>query len=729
MVDRYLPQDTAVESPNGAYGTASRSFFTFATIRGILWRQRFIIIGAVALALLAALIITLLTRPIYQASSTVVYQPPGTSIIEGQDLEPYISTNEVARHMETLAGVVVSRSMAMSVVDNLNLYDSEELLGEMLEQGRPQNMTEEAWLDQRRNAAAGILRGGVSAQTPYDVRIMTINFASTDPRLAARIATGYADTFVQRGISDTSETNEFAREFLQKQIAEIREELRSREIENNSYARSNGLIAMPDPVGSEDGANSGQTQTLTATNLASINATFTQARVARIEAEERWRAVENVPAGRIPEVQASGAVQAQRAQLATMRGQLAELSQRYQDEYPPLQELRAQIETTQSQLQTTENEIKQSLRSAYRIALQQEQALGEEVSRVSDEALNEQDRRVQLSLLDREASALRDQLASLLARYNQLSAASTLQTSSLTKLDPASVPSSPSSPNLLRNLIAGLAAGLALAGGLAVLRETLDDKLYSIDDIETRIGVKALGQTPHITENLDDALENPFSILSEAYSSIRATLDYNVLRDGKEIIQITSAEVGEGKSTTSIALAQRYAAVGKKTLLVDMDLRRPALARRLGIAKNKSAGLIDALFKRAPLDSAIIKGADGGFDLLPISERPDSPISVLSSGLVPELLAQLRLKYDTIIVDSSPLLGLADAPMLARYVDAVLLIVEANRSRAAQTRATIRRLGEVGVEPAGIVLTKFKSLEAGQSYDYKYRYYEYKADD
>lgn len=730
FVDRLLPPETDF---SGAAPVAANnaqlapSVLSWQTLQGMAWRQRYVIAACLVVALVSALVVTLLAQPLYQASATVRYDPPGMEIIEGQTLGTYVSTNEVSREIATLASTVKSRSMALAVVDDLKLYDEPLLLGEMLTNGKPAGVSDEAWQQQRRDVAAAIIRGGLSVDTPFETRVMTLNLSAANPAVAARVVNGYARQFVQQDIVRGVEANSYAKQYLEEQIAEVRARLGNAETTSINYARRNRIIAAPAaPGGGEsEGASSGTAPTLTGSNLSNISGIYTQARAERIEAEQRWRAVANVPAAEIPEVQTNATVISLENELATKRGQLSDLRQRYQDDFPEVRQTMAQIASLEGDLGRARNQVKNGIRNAYQVALRQEQALQSEVGSVSNQALDEQSLRVQYSLIDRDVEALRDQLEALLTRYNQLTSASNLRTSTLTVLDEAQVPGAPYSPNIVRYMLIGLVAGIGSALALAILREILDHRIRSVEDVEQQLGLRALGQTPFMKGDITASLDDALLPVSEAYASIRATIDFVLAGSNRKVIQVTSGSEAEGKTTTVVALAARYAALGRKTLVIDMDLRRPSVAKAVGLAQRPAFGLLDVLQDHAMVPKAVVPGPVNNLDLLLVTERPENPALVLSSGLVHELIEYLRPRYDMILIDSAPVLGLADAPLLSRFVDATVFVIEANGSHVSQIKGSLRRLRAMSANIIGVTLTKYQAVTAGQNYSAAYRYYTY----
>lgn len=726
LVDRYLPPADA-----GGQGIGRSSYpptlFNLSMLRAILWRQRFVLAGIVSLALIAGLVATLMATPLYRAEAKLRVDSSTMNIVEGQELiDPYMPHTMMNEVLRTMKEVIESRNMALRVVDALSLHENPEFIGDLARDKSARTET------QRRNAAADVLRAGVLADLPPQAQIITISYTSPDPQIAARIANAYAETFMLDDINQSIEANAYARSYLEEQIDQVRKQLQEAENEAIAYARNNRIIGQPLASDSSSGGSSqgsiGTAPTLTAANLIEVNRQLTEARAARIAAEERWRAVANVPATQIAEVQQNSAIQALRTQLTDRSTRLAELRERYRNDYPPVRELQSEVQSLTQAINTMSAEVKAAIRSQYEIARGQEARLTQELARVSDASLAEQDRRVEFNQIDRRVVSLQTQLASLLDRYNQISAASNLRSSKIGLIDSATVPGAPFSPNLPRNMLIALVLGLAIAGMVAILREILDDKLRAVEDIESKLMLPALGQTPYTPDETAAELNNRFSPLSEAYASIRASLDYRLGKGEKLVVQLTSTQPGEGKSTSSAALSAKYAAVGRKVLLVDMDLRRPSIAGMFDRPRT-SVGVLDVLHGRVALEKAIFRHEPTNLDILPVGEIPAYPVEVLSSGLVPEFLEVAKARYDVIVIDSSPILGIADAPLLSRFVDAVVLVVEANRANARETRSTIRRLQDVNANIVGAILTKFRALEAGQAYNYQYRYYTYSKQD
>ena len=698
------------------------SRINIATIRGILFRQRWLIAGVLVAAIIGGVIWTLLATPMYEATAKVKLEPYGRYIVEGQDVDQGIVSSQIYDYISTQIEVIKSRSLAEVVAEEANLGTRYDLLGKDIDESRPPNLTDAQWLDEKEKIAAGILASSVVSTLPNDNWIIPIGFRSSNRVLAAEMANAYADAFVSFESRRTVSQNSYALTYLREQIDLTRERLQSAEEAANLYARNSGIV-----VDQAVAIEGGSTVTLTTSNLSGVNQRVAAATAARIAAEQRWRSLQNLPTSQLPEVQDSPVLQTLISERTSKRVELAELRQRYNDDFPQIRNLLSQLEVLDNQIERSSADIRSQVRNEFVIARNQEQALQAELASVTGDTLNEQDLRVQYGVLEREAQALRDQLKVLLDRYNQVDSAANVQTGAITKLDSATVPGAPYAPNMFQNMTLALVFGMALAAALAVLRETLDDRVRSIEEVEERMGLPLLGYTPHVQEpDLDGSGNDRFSALMEAYSSIRASIDFSLPRS-KNVLLLTSSSASEGKSTTSVILAELFASLGRKTLLIDVDLRRPSVARLVNLERPK-VGLVEVLLGHVPLEVAVVKGVHENLEILPVGEIPPNPTEIIDSPEFRAFIQKCSEEYSLVILDSSPVMGLADAPILSRLVDGTIFILEANRVPFGQARNAVRRIKAAGGNVLGVILTKYRALEAGEAYSYQYGYYEYGRD-
>jgi capsular exopolysaccharide synthesis family protein len=700
------------------------SQFDIAWLRGALFRQRWLIGIVIVLALIAGTALTLVTPPTYQATATVRVSPWSSSIVEGQQLDSQImSPSEIDQYLQTQIEILKSRKLAEQVAIELGLGKRNDFLGPDIDEGRPAGRTDAQWEEDKIKMAAQGLQGSVSASMPNMSQIIAISITSENPGLAAEIANAYAKAFVQADVRRGVDSNAFARDYLLEQIEKVRTQLSEAELAANAYARNAGIVTQETMGTSAEGG----AVTVVGANLSSVNQTFAQVRAARIAAEQKWRAIANLPAAQIPEVLSNPVVQDLTGERAKLNAELSVLRQRYSDDFPAIVDIRSRVALIDQQIERTGADVKASIRGQFEVARQQEQAMQRELGSVTSDALVEQDKKVALAGLEREADGLRDQLTNLLERFNQINAASNLQSTTITPLDTATVPRSPIAPSLTRNLLLAFVLGTAIAAGLALMREVFVDQFRRGEDMEDRLGLTFLGQTPYVKmEDLEAEEGNQFSTLMESYAAIRSTIDYAVPRRGA-VVQFTSSQASEGKSTTSLILAQLFARLGRNVLLIDADLRKPSVHALLNIERPK-AGLAEVVLGHASFDEAKIETIRDNLAVLSVAGIPPNPVELISSQAFADFIEARRAEYSLVIIDSSPMLGLADAGEVAKLSDATVFVIEANRTSLAQARTSINRLRAVGANLLGGVLTKYRALEAGADYSQNYSYYHYGKD-
>jgi capsular exopolysaccharide synthesis family protein len=291
----------------------------------------------------------------------------------------------------------------------------------------------------------------------------------------------------------------------------------------------------------------------------------------------------------------------------------------------------------------------------------------------------------------------------------------------------AAVPTSPSSPDHRKDLLVGLAAALVLAAAVAFVREQLDDSLRTKEELERQSGLPVLGIVPRV-ESWRDAEDShletrahPRSAASEAYRTLLTSVDFLGLDHPIGVLQVTSASPGEGKTTTAANLAVAFADAGRRIVLVCCDLRRPRVHRFFGVSADP--GFTSVLLGSIELDEATV-AAPGtpGLDVLAAGPTPSNPAELLRGARAHDLVRRLRDEYDLVIIDSPPVLPVADALVLAREVDATLVVAGAHQTTRRRLRRALEFLRQVEAPLVGMVLN---GVQAADDYGYDVSYYGY----
>ena len=248
------------------------------------------------------------------------------------------------------------------------------------------------------------------------------------------------------------------------------------------------------------------------------------------------------------------------------------------------------------------------------------------------------------------------------------------------------------------------------------------------EDVEGKLGMSLLGVVPKSADDApDQALLDPKSPISEAYNSLRGSLLYSTPQGLPQIILVTSAQAAEGKTTTSLAIASGFARMGRRVLLIDADMRRPSLQSQMNVSNER--GLSTLLTSSDPLEHATLGSAQANLTLLPAGPIPPSPTELLSTARMEDILQTAARQFEVIVVDSPPILGLADAPLMSALVDGVIIVVEADRSRRGALKSALRRLRAMRPVLLGAVLTKCDPLKSANRHSeyYGHAYYQYES--
>jgi capsular exopolysaccharide synthesis family protein len=665
------------------------------------YRQRWLAFLIFAAVLLAGLAITLMMQPKYTAVASVQLEQQAPRVLADADLDPQVSAQDSERFLQTQIDHLRSRNLATAVADQLNVANNPVALKGLGIDG--------STVEERREEAISKLQSGVSAELGLNTRLARIEFTSQDPVLSARAANAYADGLAAANLSGKIETSTRAKQYLTGQLGEAKKRLEASERQMLAYARAADLTTTVVATGDSDKGGS-----LRAQQLGLMTDSLSQATARRIDAQQRWAQVSGASAMSLPEVQDNRAVQELVAQRAQAEATLQEERERHTDAYPSVREAAAKIRELDGQIAAVAANIKSSFAGRYRAAAQQERQMASTVGSLRGAAMSERERSVGYNSLQREVETNRTFYEGLLQRYKAVAAASGAPAANVTIVDRASPPAEPSSPDLTRNMALASMAGLVLAFLFGSARDRMHDVIRSTEDLETTFNLPPLGIVPVLPSQhgAQLALSDGRSPQSEAYNSIAVALEEAAGGELPKTLLITSSGASEGKSTSAVGIAKSLTAMGKRVLLIDGDLRRPSLHQVLG--SGTGPGLSEVLTGAAQVEDAIRQNEEHGFDVVNAGEPTASPVTLLSTHRMQRVLDKLMKGHDIVIIDGPPVMGLADAVLLSRSVEAVLVIVEANRVHSSQLDLAVSRLP--GSNVIGAVLTKFDAKSAGVRY-------------
>jgi capsular exopolysaccharide synthesis family protein len=413
-----------------------------------------------------------------------------------------------------------------------------------------------------------------------------------------------------------------------------------------------------------------------------------------------------------------------RQELAKLQSEYSQKREFMKPEHPEMASLQSQINELQRQIngqvaQASSGRIN-GLLADYRGALEAERALQARVSQLKGDVLNLRGRSIQYTILQREVDTNRSLYDALLQRYKQIGVAGGVGMAPVSIVDRAQAPGFPFKPNMFLNLIVGLGLGLIAGIASAVGLEFLNDTIKTREDVRRKLSLACLGTVPRTPakDAFVEDLKNPTSMISEAYSAIVAALRFSTEEGTPKVLLVTSTRSSEGKSSSALAIAQNFARRERRVLLIDSDLRKPAFK-----AANDRVGLSKLLTTEDALDVHTVETQHQNLWLMPSGPLPPNPADLLSTGRIRKIIAEAKERFDLVVVDGPPTLGLADAPLLAAAAGTTLFVIESGRTRTRAAVEALNRLEATGARILGAALTKSEESRDGYGYSgYGYGY-------
>ncbi|PZT90319.1 MAG: exopolysaccharide biosynthesis protein [Citromicrobium sp.] len=687
-------------------------------------RWKWLIIGAVAACVVLGIIITLLMTPQYTATSTIEISREADQVTEFEGVERETSVSD-QEFYQTQYGLLRARTLSERVAAELRLIDDPkffEMFGGGAE-GEAFALNGDRFgasgRRERQRIAGEILLANLSVEPTRLSRLVNIDFTSPNAGFSARVANAWAENFIESNLERKVQSTSYGRDQLQAQLAEYKDRLDESQRQLVAYAANEEIINLP--TGATNEAGSAQERSILADNLATLNAALAQATAQRIAAESRSRQVGR--SGASVEALTNPAINNLRQRRAELAAEYEQMMVQFEPGFPAARELASQIEALDASIAREESRVSGSLNTDYRAALQQEQALEQQVERLKSEFLDLRNRSIQYNIYQQEVDTNRALYDGLLQRFKEIGVAGGVGVNNIAIVDPADVPQSPSSPRTLLNLLISILAGLGIGSALAFAREQLDETIADPGELERRLGLPLLGSVPMIeNETPQEALADRKSDLFDAYLAIQTNLAFTTEHGVPSSLAVTSTRPAEGKSTTALALATTLTRADRKVILVDGDMRSPSVHHYAGVTHDR--GLSNYLSGEEDIETMIFPMKDLGFSAMTAGPIPPNAAELLTGTRFSTLIERLLETYDHVIFDAPPVMGLADAPLIASRVEGVVFTVESHGIRSGLVKTALKRLAVANARVFGGVLTKFEQNRAhyGYGYDYGYGY-------
>ncbi len=706
-------------------GPSEEPAFNFKSLIGIVYRRFWLIVTGFLATFLLIAYATFTATPIYMASTTLQLTINQENVIDLGSVLNGIAPNTAEIDTEVL--VISSKSLLSKVAEKQRLYEDPEFNWTLAEQkpGLLDGLTKPikkslgmnvekvdpyAGLSAEDREAAimqsvvGTLGSKVRVGRVGTTYLLTVTVTSTSPQTAARLANAIADQYRVQQLETKLDATRRATEWLGERVVALRDEVAEKENRVERFrAESNLDTAMGN--------------TLTEQNIAYLTSQKTQLEVdlnrARARYESARRQIDSgAGAEGIGEVLDSSLISRLKEQLSTLRGRVAELETKLGPQHPELIGARNEVADVEKQLNSEIRRISANLESEVKVKQDQVNSIDARINRSNAQLRGNSLSMVRLRELERDAETSRVLYEEFIARSKETREQDDLVQADAAILSTASVPGGPAAPKKALNLLIGAVLGGILGGALALLAEMFDAKISSSEDVERKFRVPAIGSVPLIrapslfglgqTTPADFLVENPLSAFAESVRYLRAAIAFSDLDSETKTVAITSALPDEGKTSLTLSLGRMSAMSGSRTIVIDGDFRRRQLTEMSGLTPE--IGFIEHLFGAGQLSDAIQRDRKTTLDVLPLSQSGHTPHDVFGTRAFDDLLARLRSMYDLILIDTGPLLLMAEARVVAGKVDKSILVVRWRHSTTGAVKQSLNLLNAFKADVLGITL-------------------------
>ena len=712
------------------------------------------------------------TKPVYSATSivelgkentTMVKSTTGDVVIQTDDTDLYYPEMSIKTKMLKLTSeplledVVVSLNLDKNprfsdVARKTSYWEALQALGGRLgvqRQDEPvartvvQSSPLEAGPDiartpeesERLAPYVGIIAGGLEVEQIKETRALRVTYTHTDPDISAAIANGVAQTFIDSSFRSRTEKFTNASDWLDRTTRELKAKVQQAEQELADYTRTHNIF-------STEGK-----ETLTTDKLSRLHEQATRAETERILKQSVYEEVKAGRAAQLPAAFQDQKILGLRVKLDELEAQSDRLGTKYGPDNPIVIDIKQQVLTTKSQIEESRKALEDKLKSEYELALRDETSLKNALNLAKGEAVQQNQDAIQYNILKQEVETNKQMYQDFLQKTNQAKVEVAQQHNNLRLIQPARVPRAPVGPGRFRTILFGLLLSCAGGIGLAFFLEYLDNSIKTVEDIGRYVRLPALGVIPAISASTSRRLgrqeakgvtagtaasgasqEQPTGLMvldnrssaAEAYRVLRTSMLLSAADHPPKTVLVTSGQASEGKTTTVVNMAISLSQLGASVLIIDCDLRKPATHKLLNVEHQN--GLSTYLSRETEIGGLIRKLPLGNLSLLPCGPIPPNPAELLSSNKMKAMLAILSERYDHILIDSPPLLSVADSVILSTMVDGVILVVHGGKSTRIAVRRARQELTAVGAKIFGVVLNNLDVRHNEYSYCSRYEY-------
>lgn len=734
----------AVERP-GAAGGGLRDYAQ------MLWRRRWLVGGiTLACALLGAGLASVET-PMYQARTALEVQGPNDNFLNLKDLDPSVTEGAQAidSYVETQAKLLQDEALLDKTLTKLNLDRRPDLISGPGRLAAVRALLRIPGGTASREANLRRASANLTVRASNTSHIIELLYDAPEPQVAANVANTLADEFIEQNLDNRWKARQRIATWLSHELEALRGKLEKSADELQKYAQSTGLLF-----------NQQESSTVAQDRLRQIQEEYSRAQAERVARESKYEmAVKSSPES-LPDVLDDGPLRDAQMKLTELQRQWAELNSTFQPGYYKIKNVKAQISELEGILKKQRSNILERIRNEYLAAARREKMLGENYRLQTGVVSGQAATSVHYQTLKRDVEANRALYESMQQKVRESDIASAIRASNIRVISPAKRPSQPYKPKTGFNTGMGLVAGLFLSVALVFLREQTDRRFKAPGDASAYLNLQELGVIPRATRDnasappprrdeviidiapdgraaglLEERNGTPavelaswkseLSPLAESFRTTLASVWFTGQNEKRpRVFVLTSPNPAEGKSTVATNLAISMANTNRRILLVDGDIRKPRLHDVFGI--DNGWGLGNLLEETSPVEEYAFEDLAtetriGGLYVLPSGTGEKNISSLRYHDRLADLLARFRLEFHAVLIDTPPVLQFADARLIGRLSDGVILVFRASETTREDAGTALSRFQEDRTPVLGSILNDCE--HPGGRYGYAYRNY------
>lgn len=681
-------------------------------LRRHLWKM----LAFIAICIGSTIIVSMRMVPVYEAVATVDIDRQSPSGIIGQEANR-ATVNDSEQFLSTQVKLIQSDSVLRPVAVRYNLLEREAMVD---------RSDVHRWAAYQ---AAPVVLKKLKITRPPNTYLMLVTYRSTDPKLAADVANAVAQSYIAHTYNLRFRASASLSSFMEKQLEELKAKME----------RSMGALAQFEKE--LNVINPEEKTSILSARLLQLNTEFTNAQSDRVRKQASYQSLST---GSMEAALASAQGESLRKlteHLNETQERFAQVKLQFGANHPEHKKAAGQLIAVQSAIEATRATIIERGNVEFAEASRREQMLSKAVAETKAEFDKLNARSFEYQQLKRDAEGDKRLYDELVRRIREAGINATFQNSSIRLADTARPPAKPVFPNIGLNIALAAVISVLLTIGAAILSDALDNTVRDPEEVARTLNTTVIGTLPVvrdwrkatpgtagtalITARLGAGDDHAASSFGEAVRTLRNSILLSDFDRRMRTLLITSASPAEGKSTTAVHLALAHAEQGKKTLLIDGDLRRPSVHRKLGITS--TTGLSDVLLGETEWNDAVIRAvAAPDLDIMPAGRASRRASDLVGSEMV-QLLDKVAREYDLVIIDAPPLLGFAEPLQMATSADAVLIVARAGETNRKAIASVVTALHRLRVNVLGLVLNEVRRDHSDSYYYYGAQYYRYYA--